>query len=442
MASAGYTTFDATLQGCKNGGPNPNGVNCNSYESKAHVYMSGGPQHKVSGLADGTYFFAVLAPGAQNAGFIDGAEGNLSSPHDTVANRTFTITGNEISAYAGTHAQGTAPNGRAIIGLAPFSDTPNAGGVYILAICKSGATTSSECKYDAFRIREGGDDPNDPEPQFPIIAGGKYYDANLDGKWNNGEVGIGGWPIDYQDGISGTIITAGDGTFAQMMLADTYSFSERLPTNDTVWFQTGNTVDQSAATPGLVSVTLHPNMTYTITVEDDATVTGIFFGNVCVGAGGGHTLGFWSNKNGQRRITSSDVAALASLNLRNFAGQHFNPTSKAEIRPWLLNATAKNMAYMLSVQMAAHVLNVRTGFVDGDAFVHAPGTESAGSHGFAALDDLVAEANALLGLHEFVAGGHPARSHMEALKNAFDRANNNKNFLQPSPATCLAAPAF
>jgi hypothetical protein len=35
----------------------------------------------------------------------------------------------------------------------------------------------------------------------------------------------------------------------------------------------------------------------------------------------------------------------------------------------------------------------------------------------------------------------PERAHQEALKNAFDNANNNLNFLQAGPTTC-AAPVF
>ena len=39
--------------------------------------------------------------------------------------------------------------------LAPFDNTTNGGGVYILAICTAGATSDSECKFDAFKV-EGG----------------------------------------------------------------------------------------------------------------------------------------------------------------------------------------------------------------------------------------------------------------------------------------------
>ena len=52
-----------------------------------------------------------------------------------------------------------------------------------------------------------------------------------------------------------------------------------------------------------------------------ARVTGLNFGNVCIGAGGGHTLGFWSNKNGQALFGTDDLAAMVGgLNLRNANG--------------------------------------------------------------------------------------------------------------------------
>jgi hypothetical protein len=44
------------------------------------------------------------------------------------------------------------------------------------------------------------------------------------------------------------------------------------------------------------------------------------FGNVCLGPGGGLTLGFWSNKNGQNLETAADFTFLTGLCLRNATG--------------------------------------------------------------------------------------------------------------------------
>ena len=53
----------------------------------------------------------------------------------------------------------------------------------------------------------------------------------------------------------------------------------------------------------------------------------------------------------------------------------------------------------------------------------------------------MAEANAELGLHGLTAQRNPAfRSYQEALKNALDKANNNKTFAQSSPCPFSFAP--
>jgi hypothetical protein len=164
VSHATYTTFNPAVGGCGQGN-NPNGVNCNIYDRKDHVYISGGPGKK-SGLPAGTYFFAVLVPGHQNGDFIDGHEGNLSDrtaggtpgdlgTGDLVGNRTFTMDDAGNVSYGGTHATGTR-DGHLIIDLAPFDDTANPGGEYDVAVCALGATGPCGCKYDNFKVKRGG----------------------------------------------------------------------------------------------------------------------------------------------------------------------------------------------------------------------------------------------------------------------------------------------
>jgi len=176
VSGAAFTTFDKLQGGCLHG--NGNGINCNHYESKADVYINGGPA--AGGLSDGTYYFTVLTPGAQNGGFIDGAEGNLSDnvDHggndqgigDPAANRRFTVEDHEIVENLGTHDEGVSPSDRKILQLFPYDDTSNPGGVYILAICKVGATSPSQCKYDAFKVQE---EEQPPPPPPPCCGNGK-----------------------------------------------------------------------------------------------------------------------------------------------------------------------------------------------------------------------------------------------------------------------------
>jgi hypothetical protein len=183
--NAGYTTFDATIQGCLD---SPNGVDCNNYSSKDAVYTNGGPSGG-KGLADGDYFFAVLVPGFQNGGFLDGADGNLSDTTqsfddksdalfqgdgsgDSVDCRIFHVSGGLITSYnPGTacttsyaaHATGTSTvqtGSKPLIALSPYDDTTNNGGVYIMAICPTSVLSDpnanpAPCKFDAFRIAGG-----------------------------------------------------------------------------------------------------------------------------------------------------------------------------------------------------------------------------------------------------------------------------------------------
>ena len=169
-----------------------------------------------------------------------------------------------------------------------------------------------------------------------------------------------------------------------------------------------------------------------ITLEDNDNKT-VEFGNLCLGTGGGLTLGFWSNKNGHALFGSDDLALMVSLNLRNANGSDFDPSGYSAFRTWLLAATATNMAYMLSAQLAAMELNVFNSKVIGSALIYAPGTNSANALGFATVNAVMAEANAELGSHGLTLAGGPYRAYQEALKNALDRANNNKTFVQPTP---------
>jgi hypothetical protein len=122
-------------------------VNCSAYAAKADVWLSNLP----GALADGTYFFSVLAPGSQ-ANPNDGSAGLLST--DLHTDRTFTVAGGVVTS-TGTHL---AENNR--MQLLDFSDTPNGGGVYIAAVCKlsSYPSSSSDCKYDAFKVGPGSPD--------------------------------------------------------------------------------------------------------------------------------------------------------------------------------------------------------------------------------------------------------------------------------------------
>ena len=179
---AAFTTVNQAVDGtghCANGNP---GVNCNIYNGKEFVWLNGGPKASKLG-ADGQYFFAVLAPGGQRTPN-DGGKKNLSDDFDAYTDRTFTVTGGKVSAYAGTHwlDSGKHPLGAAndqppLIRLFPYADTPNSGGVYIMAICslaKGYPVRARDCKYDAFKIRNAA-----PTPTPTPVCKPKTETANL-----------------------------------------------------------------------------------------------------------------------------------------------------------------------------------------------------------------------------------------------------------------------
>jgi hypothetical protein len=265
-----------------------------------------------------------------------------------------------------------------------------------------------------------------PPQELSDITGVKFYDVNTDGDQDVGEPGIVGWRIERTPPVPSVwVYTGAGGTYAFSVENGTYTISETPPPPG--WFPLG-VWRPTTATSGQVIVS-------------GSSVAGPNFGNVCLGAGGGKTLGFWSNQNGQALFGSDDLEQMVALNLRDGFGASFDPLSYTQFRTWLLDAKAKNMAYMLSAQLAAMKLNVYNGLVNGNALIYAPGTTSANPAGFATVSAIIAEANAELGQHGLVLADSPDRVYQEALKNALDNANNNKTFVQPGPAYCPAIPA-
>jgi hypothetical protein len=191
----------------------------------------------------------------------------------------------------------------------------------------------------------------------------------------------------------------------------------------------------------------------------------------------GLTLGYYSNKNGQNDLTGSTTGKtlrdaiynklFAAPTLANPAGGllynsntgtsvlvdakgHFEPLSffktYANVRTYLLNATATNMAYMLSAQLLTTEFNVCLGRVNalGSIFVPMvtiPGSStpipltlqsSLASHGVSSMgvavinDILTATVGALKAAPYTVASG-ASRTFEEGLKDLLDAINNNEN---------------
>jgi hypothetical protein len=183
-------TYDAYVNtACLNG----QGVNCNIYNDKRDVWLSGLPVH--AALGAGTYFFAVLSPGGQpnpndcagvknngdpaNLSDTDPCETTGTGAGDTWLNRTFSVDGNGVITYpAGGYPGGhdfDSTNNK--IQLFPYDDTPNPGGVYILAVCKVPGDPAQnggpgvdprDCKYDAFKVKQSGEE--NPPATGPTVT--------------------------------------------------------------------------------------------------------------------------------------------------------------------------------------------------------------------------------------------------------------------------------
>jgi hypothetical protein len=374
------------------------GVNVNIFASKGDVYLDGGPAHpNAAGLPDGAYYVRVTTPSGDLLGTSVGAGDE----------KPFVVTNGE-----GNCVQLSNVLIKASDASQGYDNTTNPGGEYKVWASKDATFPNDGSKTDNFKAPEDGVVP--PQEDEPHLLVQKFYDANANGVKDGLEGFITGWKINIHDGLNIDRFTPVD----VILAADDYVVTEYLPVQPNWFLTTGNNP---------ANVTLALNV--------DQTVT---FGNVCTGAGGGLTLGFWSNKNGQALVTAPDLGLLTGLNLKNANGSNFDPATNTALKNWLLSGSATNMAYMLSVQLAAMELNVFNGNVSPTALIYAPATLSANAAGFATVQAVMDEANTDLGLagHNITTSGTPGavfRADQEELKNALDNANNNKTFAQSQP---------
>jgi len=400
-------------------------VNANTYDFKADVYLNGGPNNApgCSGgaLEDGTYYFQVTDP-----------SGSVLLSSDGITDREFQVTGGEISTNLGTHASGlTSPCGSLAIQLIPYATTPNNGGVYKVWItrvsdfeaacgvgvdCGLGGFVPGHTKTDNFKVRDDDDEEIDLEGALEAY---KFYDHNASGTFDAGDTALPNWKMTLQSanqGVDSTQFTGADGTttWDPLIPDNDYFVTEGTPIE-------GNWVHSTTIYLGHDGSPQNPAGPLEVFANETTTVA---FGNYCTKPSKGKTLGFWSNKNGQALVGADDLALLASLNLRNADGSNFDPTTYAQLRAWLLAGTATNMAYMLSVQLAAMELNVHNGIVNGSAYYVPAGLT---------INQLMAAANTTLGADGYTPSGDPLRSYQEQLKNWLDQLNNNAGVLSPVP---------
>jgi hypothetical protein len=219
---------------------------------------------------------------------------------------------------------------------------------------------------------------------------------------------------------TGTTGTGGSATFSNLG-PGTYVLSEG--TGDGTWT---NSTNQSE-----------------ITIDDCGQTVKVSFGNYCTVPSGGVTLGFWSNKNGNKILTGSSTGSGTNLLptvtnllnnpcgtgpvLRNANGSLHNFTGTyADLRNWLLSANATNMAYMLSAQLATLKLDVANGFVDSNAFDLCSNMTIGG---------LISTSCDSLGSDGLTLSGNVDRIAQEMLKNCIDKINNGGPVVPVAPCS-------
>jgi len=242
----------------------------------------------------------------------------------------------------------------------------------------------------------------------------KYYDFNTNGVQDPipQEIALANWPMTItplDGGIPavGTQITDGSGCVSWSHLDPSlspYSITEGIPIQAN-WFQSNGT-----------------SQDVTVVANQIATVT---FGNYCKRPSGGLTIGYWKNA-GNSSITATDLTALQNLCLRDALGNDFNPTTPAQVKTFLGNANAVNMANMLSAQLIAMTLNIRHGFVNGTSFDLCSG---------GTINQLVADAGAALCSDGYTPAGDANRATQESLKSCIDQLNNGAPVVPATPCT-------
>jgi hypothetical protein len=485
-------------------------VNNNLYESKDAVYLNGGPQNENSaGLPDGVYYFQVTNPSGST----------LLSSDDAVCRQVYVVGGKfggvlpRVSDPVPGNLPGTAPytdrrpdacpahmngllnsaNGSTPVQLIPYEDTPNNGGEYKAWLIRRASNTiidgtdpkvlnfnNSNAKTDNFKVEDQNPCvPGEPDCPFTFtLSGMKFYDADADAIKDATEVGLAGVRIlvtidhpDFPDPV--TVVTDADGNWSvpNVPSGADYRVEEILPcvdeNNDLVcdsgayWVQTAPVADSTGFQGYEGTVT--------------GNVSGLDFGDVCLHqATGGLTLGYWSNKNGQKVMTNGgpyginptvypviavppdgtgmgkDLEFLQRLNLKESStsrrfpdGADYDPPNYDNFRNWLLNGNAVNMSYMLSVQLSATSLDVRHKFLSDSQVVDARNVcNSVGSClGFISIGEIRVMTNEALYDHGLTLSGDPWRDSLEQMKNFLDDVNNNRlPFVSATPCSVFYPP--
>ena len=386
-------------------------VNVNQYPTKADVYLSGGPGPNApctaAGMNDGVYVYQITNP-----------SGTVVLSSDDISHREFTVSGGVIVS-SNDHPTVAGLCGGVGVQMVPFDDTPNNGGVYKAWVTRKSDYLANgntfkpgSTKTDNFHVKE----PS-VVPETADLNVYKFYDANGNGAWDADEVPLFGWAMTAASnaGTIGTQLTQSpDGitTFSGLDVANNpYSVTEG--TAGATWQQSASIVN--GAPTGSPT---NPVTGLTLVAGQTAEV---IFGNYCTCRNHGYAPVWWTGSSGQTKLNDGgtmtpEFKVLNGLHLRNANGSDFfldvvNQTQAnnyAALQAWLLGADDTNMAYLLSVHLAALRLNIDAGYVKKLNFFPAYGGTVA---------DLLNDANAALLADGNTPVGDPNRALQEELKD-------------------------
>jgi hypothetical protein len=261
-----------------------------------------------------------------------------------------------------------------------------------------------------------------------------HYDVDADGVAQDDDASVAGWALEY--GVPGggmafhDLTTGADGPALVAAPAGDYAFG--LVGVPKPWRVVVPAVDQTERVTAGSSVTLGADGGYHVALAAGGEVETLHFGLLCLGAGGARTAYAWGHDPG---VAAADLGALSALQLRDLQGLDFDPSTVATLQCWMNNVLGLNMAYRLSVELAAMKLNVLHGLVDPAALIETPTLRRADGRGYSTVQALMDVADASIAAQGSTTGGadRVAQGQLAAL---LAQANANATFVQASPAAC------
>src|SRR5215212_9364950 len=275
------------------------GVDLNIYGDKDEVYLNGGPAHpQAAGLPDGYYYVKVTEPnGALLGTSVESANQTPVHVTDGAFDHCYKLS--DILIKNSDGSQG-------------YDDTTSPGGEYKAWVSTVSTFDNDLSKTDNFKVKpqEGGG----PPPQGTLHVK-KYYDANANGQYDTGETYLDGWKFRIHDHIDWVRYTPANIVLDASTPLNTYYVSEYMPQQSN-WIETYPSTGplDTASSLEVPAVPATGTRVQQITLNNGDNETREF-GNVCLGSGGGLTMGFWSNTNGKKLYGAEDNQLLRNLNL-------------------------------------------------------------------------------------------------------------------------------